>query len=44
MATQDPVLRQRFSGKPEEVVNFFFFVAEEARRLMAQLGVAALTT
>ncbi len=39
VATQDPVLRQRFSGKPEEVVNFFFFVAEEARRLMAQLGV-----
>lgn len=39
VATQDPVLRQRFSGTPEEVVNFFFFVAEEARRLMAQLGV-----
>ena len=39
VATQDPVLRQRFSGKPEDVVNFFFFIAEEARRLMAQLGV-----
>ncbi|WP_245745419.1 glutamate synthase-related protein [Deinococcus reticulitermitis] len=39
VATQDPVLRARFSGKPEHVVNYFFFVAEEARRIMAQLGV-----
>ncbi|MDD3016954.1 MAG: glutamate synthase-related protein [Comamonas sp.] len=39
VATQDPVLRRRFAGKPEEVVNYFFFVAEEARRLMAQLGI-----
>ncbi len=39
IATQDPVLRRNFSGKPEHVVNFFFFVAEEARRLMAQLGI-----
>ncbi|MGB4115346.1 MAG: glutamate synthase-related protein [Polaromonas sp.] len=39
VATQDPVLRQKFSGKPEHVVNYFFFVAEEARHLMAQLGV-----
>ena len=39
IATQDPVLRARFSGKPEHVVNYFFFVAEEARQLMAQLGV-----
>ena len=39
VATQDPVLRQKFQGKPEHVVNFFFFVAEEARQLMAQLGV-----
>ena len=38
VATQDPVLRQKFSGKPEHVVNYFFFVAEEARQLMAQLG------
>jgi len=38
VATQDPVLRARFAGKPEHVVNFFFFVAEEARRIMAQLG------
>ncbi len=40
IATQDPELRRRFAGTPEHVVNFFFFVAEEARRLMAQLGIA----
>ena len=39
VATQDPVLRKRFSGKPEYVINYFFFVAEEARELMAKLGV-----
>ncbi len=39
VATQDPVLRRKFQGKPEHVVNFFFFIAEEARELMAQLGV-----
>ncbi|QKS27939.1 MAG: glutamate synthase subunit alpha [Candidatus Accumulibacter similis] len=39
VATQDPVLRRRFSGQPEHVVNFFFFVAEEVRELMAQLGI-----
>ena len=39
IATQDPVLRKRFNGKPEHVVNFFFFIAEEVRQLMAQLGV-----
>ncbi len=38
VATQDPVLRARFQGKPEHVVNFFFFVAEEVRELMAALG------
>ncbi len=38
VATQDPELRKRFTGKPEHVVNYFFFVAEEARRLMAKLG------
>jgi glutamate synthase (NADPH/NADH) large chain len=38
VATQDPVLRKKFSGKPEYVVNFFFFIAEEVRELMAQLG------
>jgi glutamate synthase (NADPH/NADH) large chain len=39
VATQDPVLRAKFSGQPEHVVNFFFFVAEEARQIMAQLGI-----
>jgi glutamate synthase (NADPH) large chain len=39
VATQDPVLRAKFSGKPEYVVNYFFFVAEEARQIMAQLGI-----
>jgi glutamate synthase (NADPH/NADH) large chain len=39
VATQDPELRKRFSGQPEHVVNFFFFVAEEAREIMAQLGI-----
>ncbi|HRD33654.1 MAG TPA: glutamate synthase-related protein [Rhodocyclaceae bacterium] len=39
VATQDPVLRKKFTGQPEHVVNFFFFIAEEARELMAQLGI-----
>jgi glutamate synthase (NADPH) large chain len=39
IATQDPALRQKFEGKPEHVVNYFFFVAEEARALMAKLGI-----
>ena len=39
VATQDPVLRQKFSGKPEHVVNYFFFIAEEVRQIMAQLGI-----
>ncbi|HEY4073323.1 MAG TPA: glutamate synthase-related protein [Herbaspirillum sp.] len=39
VATQDPVLRAKFSGKPEHVVNFFFFIAEEVRQIMAQLGI-----
>jgi glutamate synthase domain-containing protein 2/glutamate synthase domain-containing protein 3 len=38
IATQDPELRKRFTGTPEHVVNFFFFVAEEIRQLMAELG------
>jgi len=38
IATQDPELRRRFAGQPDHVVNFFFFVAEEVRRFMAQLG------
>ncbi len=39
VATQDPVLRRKFSGKPEHVVNYFFFIAEEVRQIMAQLGI-----
>jgi glutamate synthase (NADPH/NADH) large chain len=39
VATQDPVLRGKFEGKPEHVINYFFFVAEEARELMAMLGI-----
>jgi glutamate synthase (NADPH/NADH) large chain len=38
VATQDPVLRKRFTGQPEHVINYFFFVAEEVRELMAELG------
>ncbi|WP_277405237.1 glutamate synthase-related protein, partial [Achromobacter xylosoxidans] len=39
VATQDPELRKKFQGKPEHVVNFFFFIAEEVREIMAQLGI-----
>ena len=39
IATQDPELRKRFTGQPEHVVNFFFFLAEEIREIMASLGV-----
>ncbi len=39
VATQDPVLRRKFQGRPEHVVNYFFFVAEEVRQIMAQLGI-----
>ena len=38
IATQDPELRAKFSGQPEHVVNYFFFVAEEVREMMARLG------
>ncbi|HJR76211.1 MAG TPA: glutamate synthase large subunit [Nitrospiraceae bacterium] len=38
IATQDPVLRKKFTGQPEHIVNYFYFVAEEARQLMAKLG------
>jgi glutamate synthase domain-containing protein 2/glutamate synthase domain-containing protein 1/glutamate synthase domain-containing protein 3 len=38
VATQDPALRQKFQGRPEHVINFFFYVAEEVREWMAQLG------
>lgn len=39
VATQDPVLRRRFSGQPEHLVNFFFFIAEDVRELMAEMGI-----
>ncbi|WP_421446406.1 glutamate synthase-related protein, partial [Agrobacterium tumefaciens] len=39
VATQDPILRKKFQGKPEHVVNYFFFIAEEVREIMAQLGI-----
>jgi glutamate synthase (NADPH/NADH) large chain len=42
VATQDPALRKKFKGQPEHVVNFFFFVAEEVREIMAALGVRKL--
>ena len=38
VATQDPVLRAKFKGKPEHAINYFFFVAEEVREIMAALG------
>ena len=38
VATQDPVLRKKFTGTPENVINYFFFVAEELRKIMAELG------
>jgi glutamate synthase (NADPH) large chain len=40
VATQDPVLRQKFAGQPEHLINYLFMVAEEARQIMAQLGFA----
>jgi glutamate synthase (NADPH/NADH) large chain len=42
VATQDPELRKKFRGQPEHVVNFFFFIAEEVREIMAALGVRKL--
>ncbi|MDO8378853.1 glutamate synthase large subunit [Phenylobacterium sp.] len=42
VATQDPILRARFTGQPEHVINYFFFVAEELREIMAQLGFATM--
>ncbi|MBL8675042.1 MAG: glutamate synthase subunit alpha, partial [Rhodospirillales bacterium] len=42
VATQDPVLRKRFTGQPEHVINYFFFVAEELRAIMARLGFRTL--
>ena len=43
IATQDPLLRKKFSGKPEHVVNYLFMVAEELRQIMAELGFRKLT-
>ena len=43
IATQDPVLRAKFNGQPEHVINFMFFVAEEAREIMATLGFRTIT-
>ncbi len=42
VATQDPVLRARFTGQPEHVINYFFFVAEELRQIMADMGFRTL--
>jgi glutamate synthase (NADPH/NADH) large chain len=42
VATQDPELRRKFKGQPEHVVNFFFFIAEEVREIMASLGIRKL--
>ena len=42
IATQDPELRKRFKGMPEHVVNFFFFVAEEVREILASIGLRSL--
>ena len=42
VATQDPVLRKRFTGQPEHVINYFFFVAEELRHIMAEMGFRTL--
>lgn len=42
VATQDPVLRARFAGQPEHVINYFFFVAEEVREILAMLGARTL--
>jgi glutamate synthase (NADPH/NADH) large chain len=43
VATQDPVLRKRFTGQPEHVINYFFFVAEEVREIMARWASASST-
>ncbi|MGZ0190581.1 MAG: glutamate synthase-related protein, partial [Alphaproteobacteria bacterium] len=42
VATQDPELRKRFTGAPENVINYFFFLAEEMREIMAKLGVRTI--
>jgi glutamate synthase domain-containing protein 2/glutamate synthase domain-containing protein 3 len=42
IATQNPQLRSKFAGKPEHLINYFFFIAEEVRQLMAEMGFATL--
>jgi glutamate synthase domain-containing protein 2/glutamate synthase domain-containing protein 1/glutamate synthase domain-containing protein 3 len=42
IATQDPLLRLKFQGRPEHLINYFFFVAEEVRELMAEMGFASM--
>ncbi|MBI1902978.1 MAG: glutamate synthase large subunit [Planctomycetia bacterium] len=42
IATQDPELRKKFAGKPEHVINYLFMIAEEARQIMAKLGVRSI--
>jgi glutamate synthase (NADPH) large chain len=42
IATQDPVLRRRFRGQPEHLINYFFFVASEVRELMAEMGFSTM--
>ncbi|MCC0029372.1 MAG: glutamate synthase large subunit [Brucellaceae bacterium] len=42
VATQDPVLRKRFKGAPEHVINYFFYLAEEVRELLAEMGYTSL--
>ena len=42
IASQDPVLRERFAGRPEHVINYLFLVAEEVRALLARLGVRTM--
>ncbi|XP_030500072.2 glutamate synthase [NADH], amyloplastic isoform X1 [Cannabis sativa] len=42
IATQDPVLREKFAGEPEHVINFFFMLAEEVREIMSELGFRTL--
>lgn len=43
IATQDPVLREKFAGEPEHVINFFFMLAEEVREIMSGLGFRTVT-
>ena len=43
VATQNPELRKKFVGEPEDVTNFMFFIAEELREVMAQLGFRTLS-